>query len=62
MADGFSQMSIARIRTAAYRLPTEEPEGMVNPSLTIQAIACRPADRLKGLAARGSNNHGNSAR
>jgi choline dehydrogenase-like flavoprotein len=27
--------------------------GGVNPSLTIQAIACRTADRIKGLAARG---------
>ncbi len=27
--------------------------GGVNPSLTIQAIACRTADRIKALAARG---------
>jgi choline dehydrogenase-like flavoprotein len=27
--------------------------GGVNPSLTIQAIACRTADRIKTLAARG---------
>ena len=28
-------------------------DGGVNPSLTIQAIACAPADRIKALAARG---------
>jgi choline dehydrogenase-like flavoprotein len=27
--------------------------GGVNPSLTIQALACRTADRIKALAARG---------
>jgi choline dehydrogenase-like flavoprotein len=27
--------------------------GAVNPSLTIQAIACRTADRIKAMAARG---------
>ena len=27
--------------------------GGVNPSLTIQAIACRTADRIKAIAARG---------
>jgi choline dehydrogenase-like flavoprotein len=27
--------------------------GGVNPSLTIQAIACRTADRIKAMAARG---------
>lgn len=49
---------IAGAHAAAYRIPTDGPDaaghcGGVNPSLTIQAIACRTADRIHELARRG---------